>query len=132
MRESLQSLETARADILAQMARLGDLRAGSVTTTQGRCGKANCSCHQPGHPGHGPHVRLTYKVEGKTQTEALSSPMAVRKVEQEIAEFRKFQQLSREFIAVNARICRLQPAGQERSGEEKKRSKRSRGKWRKK
>jgi hypothetical protein len=36
-------------------------------------------------------VRLTHKVRGKTVTEALSTPSAVRKAERAIAEFRHYR-----------------------------------------
>jgi hypothetical protein len=54
-------------------------------------------------------MRLTYKWHGKTLTEALPTPAAVRKAEQEIAEFRNYQRLSHELVEVSKRICRLRP-----------------------
>jgi len=49
--KSLEPLEQQRADLAAQIAVLGDLRAGSVTGTTGRCGKPSCHCHWPDDPG---------------------------------------------------------------------------------
>lgn len=124
--KSLESLEQQRGDIVSQIAALGDLRCGSITSTTGRCGKPNCHCHQPQHPGHGPNLRLTYKLDGKTVTETLPDQLATRKAEREIAEFRKLQSLHKEFVEVNARICQMRPS--EPDGllpEEKKRRKRS-------
>src|ERR1051325_7039064 len=121
---SLADFEQRREEIIQQIAQLGDLRAGSVTSTSGRCGKPGCRCHQPGQPGHGPNLRLTYKVAGKSVSESLPSPAAIHKAEREIAEFRKFQQLSREFVDTNAEICRLRPAENEPpTAQEKKRRK---------
>jgi hypothetical protein len=108
--KSLESLEQRRASIANQIAALGDLRAGSVTPTSGRCGKANCHCHQPKDPGHGPNFRLTYKIDGKTVTESLPDHAAARKVEREIAEFRKLQSLHKEFVEVNSQICQIRPS----------------------
>lgn len=123
---SLDDYEQRRQQIAQQIALLGDLRAGSVTSTSGRCGKAGCRCHQPGQPGHGPNLRLTYKIAGKSVSESLPTPAAIHKAEREIAEFRKFQQLSREFVETNAEICRLRPAnGEPSTDQEKKRRKRS-------
>lgn len=127
MTEPLQSLESQRDHLLEQFAELGDLRPGSVVPVHRRCGKPNCHCAQPQDPGHGPDFRLTYKVQGKTVTEALPNDAAVRKAEREIGEFRKFQQVSDEFVQVNRKICRLRPA-EEQEGvtvQEKKRPKRS-------
>ena len=108
--KSLQSLEQQRAGIADQIAALGDLRCGSITSTTGRCGKPNCHCHQPKDPGHGPNLRVTYKVNGKTVTESLPDQSATRKAQREIAEFRKLQGLHKELIEVNAQICQLRPS----------------------
>jgi hypothetical protein len=126
MTRTLDDLEQRRREIAQQIALLGDLRAGSVTSTSGRCGKPSCRCHQPGQSGHGPNLRLTYKVGGKSVSESLPTPAAIHKAEREVAEFRKFQHLSREFVDTNAEICRLRPTKDEPStDQEKKRRKRS-------
>lgn len=126
MPDSLAELEQQRNAIAQRIAELGDLRAGSISSTSGRCGKPNCRCHRPGQPGHGPNLRLTYKVDGKTLTESLPTPAAARKAEREVAEFRNFQQLSREFLKTNAQICHLRPIEEpSESEQEKKRPKRS-------
>ena len=125
MPESLTDLQKQRSTVVAQFARLGDLRPGCVTGIVRRCGKPSCHCAQPDDPGHGPTLRLTYKAEGKTISEALPTPAAVRKAEQEIAEFRNFHQLSRTFVEINEKICRLRPVEEQPSSEqEKKRRKR--------
>jgi hypothetical protein len=131
MHLSLSDFEHRRQEIANQIAQLGDLRAGSVTSTSGRCGEPGCRCHQPGQPGHGPNLRLTYKVAGKSVSESLPTPAAIHKAEREVAEFRKFQQLSRGFVETNAEICRLRPTENEPpTDQEKKRRKRSVGKSR--
>jgi hypothetical protein len=126
MMHSLTEWEQRRQAIGQQIAQLGDFRPGSITSTSGRCGKPECRCHQPGQPGHGPNLRLTYKIDGKTISESLPTPAAIRKAEREVAEFRKFQQLSRQLVEANAEICRLRPAEEEPPTEqEKKRRRRS-------
>ena len=47
MPQSLDVLESQRAELLRQIAQLGDLRSGSITSITARCGKPNCHCHQP-------------------------------------------------------------------------------------
>jgi hypothetical protein len=125
MPPSLPQLEQEKRDLLRAISELNDLRPGSITGIVRRCGKPTCHCAQPDDPGHGPHLRLTYKVQGKTISEALPTPVAVRKTEQEIAEFRKFQQLSHAFVQVSERICRLRPLEETLTPQEKKRPKRS-------
>ena len=85
--------------------------------------KPNCRCHQPDQPPHGPHFRLTKKVSGKTVTETFSSPADRRKAERQVAEFHRFQQLSRQLLDVNESICRLRPAEDTPTPQEKKRPK---------
>ncbi len=125
MADSLPELEKRRAGLVAEISHLGDFRPGSITPTQGRCGNPNCHCHQPGEPGHGPNLRLTYKLEGKTITESFATPAAQRKAEREVAEFARYRELSRTFVDVNAQICRARPVEQTLSFEEKKQRKRS-------
>src|SRR5260370_35777791 len=97
MPQSVTQLQQQRANLLAQFSNLQDFRPGSVTGIIRRCGKPTCHCARAGDPGHGPTLRLTYKVEGKTISEALPSPAAVRKAEREIAEFRRNHELSSPF-----------------------------------
>ena len=125
MSDSLNTLEQQRSQILSEILQLGDFRSGSITTIQGRCGKPNCHCHQPGQPGHGPHFRLTRKENGKTISESFFSPAALRKAQREVEAFHRFRQLSQELLALNERICRARPVEETLTPEEKKRRKRS-------
>jgi hypothetical protein len=122
---SLAALEQQRSNLLSQILELGDFRSGSITAIQGRCGKPNCHCHQPGQPGHGPNLRLTRKVKGKTLSESFSSAAELRKARREVEAFHRFRQLSQELLEVNEMICRARPVEASLSPEEKKRSKRS-------
>jgi hypothetical protein len=123
--DSLSALELQRADILAQILALGDFRSGSISTIQGRCGKPNCRCHQPGQPGHGPNFRLTRKVNGKTVSESFSSAPQLRKAQREVEAFHRFRQFSQQLLEVNEKICRARPVEDTLSPQEKKRPKRS-------
>jgi hypothetical protein len=125
MSEALSSWQARRVDLLGRLAELKDMRPGSIVGAVWRCGKPNCHCAQPDDPGHGPTWRLTYKRHGKTVTEALPTPAAVRKAEGEIAEFRHFRELSRELVEVSERICRLRPVEETLTPQEKKRPRRS-------
>ena len=125
MPDSLVSLEQLRSGILSQILDLGDFRSGSVTAIQGRCGKANCHCHQAGQTGHGPNFRLTRKVNGKTVSESFSSAAELRKAQREVETFHRFRQLSQQLLEVNEKICHLRPVEETMTPEEKKRPKRS-------
>ena len=126
MPDPLQQLETRRRDLLSAISDLHDMRPGSIVGAIRRCGKPGCHCAQSNDPGHGPNLRITYKLHGKTVTEALPSNAAVRKAEQEIAEFRRFQKLSEELVEVSGQICRQRPVEDTLTTEEKKLPRRSR------
>ena len=128
MADSLAQLEAKRSRILEEFRSLTDFRAGSITAVVRRCGKPTCHCAKPDDPGHDPQFRLTRRMEGKTVTETFPTPGALRKAQQEVAEFRRFQKLGEDLLALNEKICRLRPAGGEQgnwNAQEKKRLLRS-------
>jgi hypothetical protein len=125
MADSLPTLETKRTEIQQKISRLGDMRAGSITTTGGRCGNPGCHCRNDGDPGHGPFYRLTRTVHGKTVTETFSTLAALRKAQEEVAEFHRFRELSQNLLDVNEKICQARPVEDTLTPQEKKRRKRS-------
>ena len=70
---SLAELEAERDRLYAQLSRVGDFRRGSVSENWRRCGKPNCACAQPDHPGHGPRYLWTRSEGGRTRTRQLSA-----------------------------------------------------------
>ena len=128
MSSSLSALELRRRELLQQLRQLGDLRPGSVTSFRRRCGKPTCHCARHESAGHGPNHRWSHYVEGKQVSESLASLGARRKAEREVAEYKKFKELSRAFVAVNEQICALRPVEDEAAAsdeQEKKRPRRS-------
>ena len=124
MPDDLAALETQRSKLLEAFLSLGDLRPGSITAVVRRCGKPSCHCAKPHDPGHDPQFRLTRRRAGKTVTESFPNPAALRKAQQEIAEFHRFQQLGEELVSLNQRICELRPVERQQggwTGQEKKR-----------
>src|SRR6266566_1814207 len=135
MPDDVDALETKRSKLLEEFLGLGDLRPGSLTAVMRRCGKPSCHCAKRNDPGHDPQFRLTRRVAGKTVTETFPNPTALRKAQQEVTEFHRFQKLSQDLVALNEKICRLRPVEQQRGGwteQEKKTLLRSMRKWREK
>jgi hypothetical protein len=116
MPDALAKLESDRTKLLEGFLRLGDLRPGSITAVVRRCGKPTCHCAKPNDPGHDPQLRLTRRVAGKTITETFPNPGALRKAQQEVAEFHRFQQLREDLVGINEKICALRPVQQQRGG----------------
>ena len=124
MPDTLDALEAQRSRLLEEFLRLGDLRPGSITAVVRRCGKPSCHCAKPNDPGHDPQFRLTRKVAGKSVTESFPNPAALRKAQQEVAEFHRFQKLGEDLVRVNENICALRPVEPQQgswTGPEKKR-----------
>jgi len=124
MPDNLATLEAQRSKLLEDFLSLGDLRPGSITAVVRRCGKPSCHCAKPRDPGHDPQFRLTRRVAGKTVTESFPNPTTLRKAQQEVAEFHRFQKLSEDLVSVNQKICRLRPVARQPGGwteQEKKR-----------
>jgi hypothetical protein len=122
MTKALTELEAARAGLLQQLAASGDMRRGSITEVFRRCGKDNCACASPGHPGHGPFYAYTAKVNGKTKTLQLRPGVRLSKLEQEVAEYKKFRATSERVISVNEQIGNARAVPEADLQEKKRRS----------
>ncbi len=59
---SLAALEDERVRLYAQLSMIGDFWRGSVSENRRKCGKPNCACVAPGHPGHGAR-RVQHRVQ---------------------------------------------------------------------
>src|ERR1700761_3643593 len=89
---------------------VGDFRRGSVTENYRRCGKPNCACAQPDHPGHGPRFLWTRTARGRgTVGRQLAAP-EVEKVRREIGRYAEFTAAVEQIVEVNERICEARPA----------------------
>lgn len=84
------TLERRRAQVLSEIASVGEMRAGSLTARFRRCGKAGCHCARPDDPGHGPVLSLTRHEKADTRAR--------------IAEHRRFRRLSKELAAVSTAL----------------------------
>ena len=106
--QSLPELEQERAELFARLAATGDFRPGSVNATYRRCGKPNCACAQPDHPGHGPRWLWTRSAGGRTRTRQLAAA-EVSKVRAELANYKEFAALSEQIVKVSEAICEARP-----------------------
>jgi hypothetical protein len=105
----LEDLEQQRARLYDQLAATDDFRRGSVSANYRRCGKANCACAQPDHPGHGPRYLWTRTVAGRGTKGRQLSTQEVDKVRAELANYQRFAEVSERIVAVNEAICEARP-----------------------
>lgn len=107
---SLPELEAERERLYVRLAAVGDFRRGSVTENYRRCGKPNCACAQPDHPGHGPRFLWTRTVRGRKTKGRQLAAGEVAKVHRELERYAEFASLSEQIVEVNERICEARPA----------------------
>lgn len=97
-----------REELIEQLQGIGLFRRGSVNEVYRKCGKPNCRCAAPEHPGHGPQHTLTYKNNGKSEIKTLPTLKVRRRAEEQTRNHDGFIEWSREFLAVNERLCDLE------------------------
>ena len=106
---SLEALERKRKQLWAQLEALGDVRRGGISANYRKCGKANCRCARPNHPGHGPQYLWNATIGG--QSRACNVPLGpeLQKVGREVGAYRRFVRLCQKLVEVNEQICDLRP-----------------------
>lgn len=123
MTDIAPKLEAERSELLNKLATTDDMRRGSITECYRRCGKPNCACAAPDHPGHGPYYAFTRKVKGKTKTVQLRPGPHLTKIEREVETYRGFRSTCERLLDVNESICDARPV--EPAEGKKRRSNRS-------
>lgn len=106
---SLGELEARRAQLYEQLADTGDVRRGSVSENYRRCGKPNCACAGPEHPGHGPRYLWTRTVPGRGSIGRQLAPGEVAKVRAELGNYQRFAQVTDQIVEINEAICETRP-----------------------
>jgi hypothetical protein len=106
---SLPELEAERERLYAQLEAVEDFRRGSVSENYRKCGRPNCACAQPDHPGHGPRFLWTRTVPGRRTRGRQLAAGEVAKVRREIGAHREFTSLAGQIAEVNEAICEARP-----------------------
>ena len=119
MSDPIPALETRRDRILQLIAGLGDMRPGSLSSRSRPCGKPICQCRSPGGKPHGPYWSLTFKLKGKIVTRSVP-PAQLAATRQEVANFRRYQDLSAELVEVSEQLCGARLAHSKAAAEQAK------------
>ena len=102
--ERILALQARRDALKADLGRVQDLRRGSLVERYRKCGKSNCSCAEDADQAHGPSWSLTWEATGKTHTKVIPAH-AVARVRAQLAEYKRFRQLTRELVEVSEQLC---------------------------
>jgi hypothetical protein len=116
--DELPELERQREELYRELSQVGDFRPGSLNEVRRKCGKPNCACAAPGHPGHGPQYNLTRRVEGRTRTRHLRPGPELDKARREAAAYQRFRDLVGQVTEVNDAICDARPVTPASAGDE--------------
>jgi len=106
---SLAELEAERDRLYAQLSAVGDFRRGSVSENYRRCGKPNCACAAPDHPGHGPRFLWTRSEGRRKRIGRQLAAAEVEKVRREIARHAEFTATVGQIAEVSEKICEARP-----------------------
>jgi hypothetical protein len=109
MQPTVESLEQRKQDLCQQLAGLGEFRRGTLSVNYRRCGKPNCACARPDHPGHGPQYLWNATIEGKSRAKNVALGAELEKIGQEVENYRRFQRWLEQWVEVNERLCQLRP-----------------------
>ena len=105
----LPELERERERMYSDLRDIGDFRPGTLNAVRHKCGKPNCACADPSHPGHGEEYILSKKVAGKTVAAHFRPGPALDKAQREVANYKCFWGLVQEIVEVNEQICEARP-----------------------
>lgn len=106
---SLPELEAERDRLYAQLSVVGDFRRGSVSENYRKCGKPNCACAAPDHPGHGPRFLWTRSAGRRKTVGRQLAAAEVEKVRRELARHAEFAAAVEQIAKVNEKICEARP-----------------------
>src|SRR5215469_7524079 len=107
-RLSLPELEAERDRLYAQLSMVGDFRRGSVSENWRKCGKPNCACAAPDHPGHGPRFLWTRSAGARKTVGQQLAAAEVEQLRAEVARHAQFAAAIEQIAEVNE-ICEAMP-----------------------
>ena len=114
----LKGLRKKKQEILDKILKLGDMRRGSLTEQYVE------RTLKDGTPvRRGPYYLYTYKEKGHTFSRRVARD-DVERLQDEITEFRKFEELSAELVQLSHEICDTKLSANEREANLKKKRRR--------
>ena len=98
--DTLARLQQRWEQLLAELKSLGPMRSGSI------CPLTIRSTDKSGAlKAHGPYLIHTYKHHGKTITRRLRDPQQIETCRRQIANFRRFEQLTAELARLGRQLA---------------------------
>ncbi len=118
MPKTIEELESERDRLRQQLMEIGDFRPGTIYPHYRKCGKKNCACSRPAHPGHGPQYLRTTAKGGRNRAQNLPMGPELEKALKEAENYQRFVNVCKDLVGLNEQICELRPLRQIRNPEE--------------
>ena len=102
----LKNMENRIEKIKAELAKLGEMRPGSLNKQMTVCGRSNCRCVDPKNPKrHGPYYQLSYVHQGKSTSQFIQKPL-VAAVRDQLKTYKTFRALTAEWVDLALAIAK--------------------------
>lgn len=103
--------------IKKQLADMGPMHPGSLSEQFNVCGNPTCRCKDPKDPQrHGPYYQLSYTWRGKSSTRFVRQE-GVAKMRDKIANYKRMQELIKEWVDLSMEQERQERAAQPKHGD---------------
>lgn len=100
-----KSVRQLRKEAIVRLRELATkMLIGSLSETYRTCGQPTCRCHTTG-PRHGPHLYVSYKVDGKSTGYYVPEPLH-HQVREGVAAWKEHQALSKEIAQLNRELMK--------------------------
>ena len=103
------SIERQIEKIKHELAQLGNLRPGSLSTQYNVCGTPNCRCKASPPEKHGPYYQVSYTRKGRSGTMFVRGKQVAR-VRQQLKNYTRMRQLVDRWIEAGAKLSNLRLA----------------------
>ena len=105
-----EELNNRIGEIKNEIAKLGEIRTGSLTEQYNVCGKSSCKCKDPDDPQkHGPYYKLSYTRYRKSTSEFVRNE-DVDQLRQQLHDYKSFMALKDEWIDRSIQLSKLRKA----------------------
>jgi hypothetical protein len=101
-------LSQQKNEVLAQLAALGPMRKGSLTEQY-----VHVTLKDGSSTRRGPYTLYSYKEDGKTFSRRLTRPEERTLYAEQIAAFRRFQELTAELARIGQAVADLEASGEQ-------------------
>jgi hypothetical protein len=99
-------LEHEIGKVKEDLAHLGTLRPGSLSTQYNVCGSPNCKCKADPPQKHGPYYQVSFSRKGRSSTKFVK-PEDVPTIREQLQNYERMKQLVDQWIDLSTELSNL-------------------------